>query len=1015
MARSQTLSSNPTLSFTSTNGFVNNVATDGTGGSTAITDFDIQILPINSSGAKLTTYPIEYHDGSQPNWPGYPAILTYGQDVEHFGWSVRSANGAEFSFKGVDFLDWGDFGDEFGDGYIFVVEAFRDGSSLGTVNFVGNTTTSYAQVREGAPLTGIFKNVDEVRIYRQGGIISWGTLNNVRVGTAIATPATPTASSNSPVCAGNTINLSTPTVAGATYTWSGPNGFLSTVQNPTITNVTAVMAGTYNVTVTVSGATSAAGTATVVVNTLTSAVQSQSNVSTYGGNNGSATLSVSGGTAPYFYSWSPSGGTAATGYNLSAGTYTVTITDSTPGGGCTKTQTVTITQPGGSIVSTTALNAFSTCANSASTPQSFTISAGGLTANLLVSAPTGYEISTSAGGSYSNNISFVPSGGSVSTYTIYARLASTASGTPSGNITISSTGIPNKNVAVTGTVNIAPSITAQPSNSSVCAGGITTFSVTASNATGYQWQVDQGAGFSSITNGGVYSNATTATLTITGATAAMNGYLYRLIATGTCTPSAASNNVALTVNAAPAITAQPSGSIICAGANTTFSATASNATGYQWQVDQGAGFSSITNGGVYSNATTATLTITGATAAMNGYLYRLIATGTCTPSAASNNVALTVNAAPAITAQPSGSIICAGANTTFSATASNATGYQWQVDQGAGFSSITNGGVYSNATTATLTITGAAAAMNGYLYRLIATGTCTPLAVSNNAALTVNVAPAITAQPSNSMIIAGNNTTFSATASGATGYQWQVDEGAGFNAISNGGVYSNATTATLTITGATVEMSGFLYRLVVNGTCIPAAYSNNAVLTVSSNPLPVTIAKYLEVKKQNDGIQLSWATASETNNKGFDIYRSGNGKQFDILKTINGKVNSNVIQYYNHLDNSPLKGWNYYRLVQVDLDGKETIIGEKAVDYQIANAALSVYPNPTAGKITVDFEANKYQKAQLISIHGKLLMEQSIASGNAQCNFDIANLPSGTYILQLSGNAGVLHTRVIRK
>ena len=79
-------------------------------------------------------------------------------------------------------------------------------------------------------------------------------------------PATPTATNNGPLCTGATLNLSTPIVAGATYDWTGPNGFTSTSRTPVITNVDPTDAGTYNVTVTVNGCTSAAGSTTVVIN-----------------------------------------------------------------------------------------------------------------------------------------------------------------------------------------------------------------------------------------------------------------------------------------------------------------------------------------------------------------------------------------------------------------------------------------------------------------------------------------------------------------------------------------------------------------------------------------------------------------------------------------------------------------------------------------------------------------------------------------------------------------------------
>src|SRR3954466_6929447 len=80
------------------------------------------------------------------------------------------------------------------------------------------------------------------------------------------TPATPTASNGGPYCAGATIALSTPTVAGAAYAWTGPNGFTSALQNPTRSGATNAEAGIYSVTVTVSGCVSAAGTTNVVVN-----------------------------------------------------------------------------------------------------------------------------------------------------------------------------------------------------------------------------------------------------------------------------------------------------------------------------------------------------------------------------------------------------------------------------------------------------------------------------------------------------------------------------------------------------------------------------------------------------------------------------------------------------------------------------------------------------------------------------------------------------------------------------
>jgi hypothetical protein len=76
---------------------------------------------------------------------------------------------------------------------------------------------------------------------------------------------TPTAVSNSPICQGSDILLSTPEVVGATYSWSGPNGFASNQRAPVINNATLAEAGTYLVVVTEGACSSMAGTTDVVV------------------------------------------------------------------------------------------------------------------------------------------------------------------------------------------------------------------------------------------------------------------------------------------------------------------------------------------------------------------------------------------------------------------------------------------------------------------------------------------------------------------------------------------------------------------------------------------------------------------------------------------------------------------------------------------------------------------------------------------------------------------------------
>jgi len=127
-----------------------------------------------------------------------------------------------------------------------------------------------------------------------------------------------------------------PTGGTAPYTYLWSTGGIT----KTISSLTP---GAYSLTITDSnGCTKTENYNITEPDTLTVSNASQIDVSSYGGNDGSATVVVTGGTLPYSYSWSPSGGTSSTASGLTAGTYTVTVTDKN---GCTTTQSFTIIQP----------------------------------------------------------------------------------------------------------------------------------------------------------------------------------------------------------------------------------------------------------------------------------------------------------------------------------------------------------------------------------------------------------------------------------------------------------------------------------------------------------------------------------------------------------------------------------------------------------------------------------------------------------------------------------------------
>jgi hypothetical protein len=113
-------------------------------------------------------------------------------------------------------------------------------------------------------------------------------------------PATPIASSNGPLCVGQNLNLSATTVAGTSYQWTGPNGFSSTLQNPSLSTVTLAEGGIYSVTTVANGCSSNPSITSVAVTTATPSATVGSNGPLCPGQNLQLTASTIAGAS---YSW----------------------------------------------------------------------------------------------------------------------------------------------------------------------------------------------------------------------------------------------------------------------------------------------------------------------------------------------------------------------------------------------------------------------------------------------------------------------------------------------------------------------------------------------------------------------------------------------------------------------------------------------------------------------------------------------------------------------------------------
>ncbi|MCE7996339.1 MAG: T9SS type A sorting domain-containing protein [Roseivirga sp.] len=125
-------------------------------------------------------------------------------------------------------------------------------------------------------------------------------------------------------------------------------------------------------------------------------------------------------------------------------------------------------------------------------------------------------------------------------------------------------------------------------------------------------------------------------------------------------------------------------------------------------------------------------------------------------------------------------------------------------------------------------------------------------------------------------------------------------------------------------------------------------FSSGQYFTLASseeNALAVSLISF-EARHQNNAIHLTWSTGSEEANSLFRIERSADGEQFETIGYVEGAHNSSGLQEYEFSDNNPIIGTSYYRLIDIDLTGKENASEMIRVIFHPSTEISPPYPNP---------------------------------------------------------------------
>lgn len=611
---------------------------------------------------------------------------------------------------------------------------------------------------------------------------------------------------NTPLCDGQgNITLSTFNFPGATYQWTGPNGFSSTMQNPpVIVGATTANSGTYHLQVTNNGCTSFHQPVTIAVNPLPSVSLSINDTVCGSGN---ADLVVGGAPAGSTYQWYtvPVGGSPIAGQTDS--TYTVTGVLSTT------TYYVSATSLGcvGSRTPVTAV--YNSSVTTGLTVTGSSVCNGVTTANVTInSSETGVNYQAFLGAS---PISTSVAGGG----TIVLNVSTVGMLVGNNTVIVKATkpGCGPVNLTNTATITIlaAPTATITPNGpTTFCTGG--SVDLTSSSGTSYLWSTLETTPTITITSSGTYNVTVTGangctntsanipvtvnpipnpTITAGGPTTFCNGgnviltgngggtYLWN---TGATTPSINANSsgtyhVTVTLAGCSSVSADVNvnvlalptvgsistpGNVICQGESITLNGT--GAVSYNWS-------GGISDGVVFVPATSTTYTVTGTGA--NG----------CTNTSAIN---ITVNSLPVVgtNAIPSTSI-CTGNGLVLNGTGANS--YTWS-------GGITNGSLFIPAVSGTYTVTGTDA--NG----------CSN---TSSTTITVNPLPAVGSIISpGATVCYGSNVILDGT--GANVYTWT-------GGVTNGTAFPALASATYTVTGTDINGCSSTNTVTLNVNLLP--------------------------------------------------------------------------------------------------------------------------------------------------------------------------------------------------
>jgi len=185
--------------------------------------------------------------------------------------------------------------------------------------------------------------------------------------------------------------------------------------------------------------------------------------------------------------------------------------------------------------------------------------------------------------------------------------------------------------------------------------------------------------------------------------------------------------------------------------------------------------------------------------------------------------------------------------------------------------------------------------------------------------------------------------------------------------------------------------------------------SNQGFYFATQTILPIELINFQVLQTDRNMVELNWQTASETNNKGFEIEWSVNNRDWENIGFVKGAGHSYELNAYNFIHKQAKTGINYYRLKQLDFDNVFEYSDIVNVDFISNQKRFELYPNPTYNhSFTLYFpDLSVFDEVEIIEmtlydLTGRAVFKNNLTNPHNKLN--VSNLEKGIYLVNVKMN-----------